>query len=146
MRKLAVGESRTFQVDPREFYVQTGYSVASGERYGFQASGRWKDAWLPACGPDGWGGLFALLSLLFRYGNRLPAGQVLQLCGSLGRNDAYAFAIGSSLEWLVPATASHSAGAELCLFANDWPARYANHKALPKEKGGPLTVALTRLA
>lgn len=137
---LEPGDSREVEVDPALPYVPTGLLVVTGERYVFAAGGRWKDGWLPACGPDGWRGGF-----LERW-NRLPRQPFFLLCGTLDEGDGRAFGIGRGREWTVPAGPAGGAEARLFLFANDWPSRYANNHALPAARGGPLRVRIGRLA
>ena len=88
MRELAVGESVTLAVSPRERYGQTGLAVAAGARYAFRAGGKWRD-WTRLCGPEGWGS-----GLLTRLG-RLRGRPFFLLCGTVGRDDGNACPIQS---------------------------------------------------
>jgi hypothetical protein len=135
MTPLAPGASRDIEVDPRPLFVPSGIALSPRERYVFAASGYWKDAW-KVCGPTGW-----KLWPLQRF-NRLPGVAFFCLCGCLGDNLAQAFAIGAGCEWTVPAGVAP--GCELQFFANDWPSRYGNNRALPPEAGGPLRVRVMR--
>ncbi len=139
-RALAPGDPPlALTVDPRRHYAPTGLPVRPGERYRFAASGKWRDA-AKLCGPEGWGG-----GWLKRWA-RLPGSALFRLCGSIGRDDAQAFAIGSALDWTVPAAAAGAADPALYLFANDWRRMYWNNHPATTAEGGPLRVTITRLS
>jgi hypothetical protein len=139
MGGLSVQESRQMPVDPGALYCPTGLKVAPGQRCWFLASGKWRDGWLCTCGPNGWpGGPFEAF-------NRLPWHRFFLLCGTVGEDDARAFPIGEGREWWVPEAAGGLDDRRLFLFANDWRGFYFNNHAVPPEKGGPLTVTITRL-
>lgn len=139
MTHLAIAESRSFPVDPRPLFVPTDLEVAPGERYRFTAEGQWKD-WFRVVGPTGW----KLWPLHLR--NRVPGAAFFCLCGCVGTDDHQAFAIGATCEWTVPESAAALADRQLHFFANDWACMYGNNQALSAPDGGPLTVAITRLA
>lgn len=143
-KQLSVGDSRTVVVDPTQKYSPTTVWVGPGEHYGFQASGKWRDGWLPACNADGWSGFYSIVGVFARLVSRVPAAQMFQLCACLDQNEQRSFAIGSAREWRAPQDLESAQ--ELFLFANDWPTAYDNNIALPPEEGGPLKVTITRLA
>ncbi|MCF8151168.1 MAG: hypothetical protein K9K30_00585 [Burkholderiaceae bacterium] len=139
MTPLAIGTSLSLPVDPRPFFVPSGLNVAPGERYRFTASGKWQD-WFRITTATGW-----KLWPLQRW-NRVPGAAFFCLCGCVGQNDRDAFVIGAGLDWTVPDSIAGFDDKQLNFFANDWPGSYGNNLALPPEKGGPLTVTVTRLA
>jgi hypothetical protein len=138
MQHLGVGDSLVEAVSPRLRHMPTGLKVSPGERYAFAASGRWRDGFVTT-GPEGWG-----TSWLARF-NRLPGRPFFLLCGSVGRDDRHAFAIGAGCEWTVPFTVGPLVDRQLHLFANDWRWLYWNNFALDERHGGPLRVRITRV-
>lgn len=139
MTQLAIAETLTLSVDPRPLFVPTGLEVAPGERYRFAASGKWKD-WTRVVDATGWK-LWPL-----QHWNRVSGAAFFCLCGCVGTDDRAAFAIGAGLDWAVPDSIAGLPERQLQLFANDWRSRYGNNHALPPEQGGPLHVAITRVA
>ncbi|HEY6896731.1 MAG TPA: hypothetical protein VI279_05675 [Rhodocyclaceae bacterium] len=139
MAQLALAESLTLTVDPRPLFVPSGLLVIPGERYRFAAGGKWQD-WFRTVGPTGW----KLWPLHLK--NRVPGAAFFYLCASIGADDANAFAVGAGLDWTVPDAAANAPDRQLYFFANDWRACYGNNHPLPPEQGGPLTVAITRIA
>jgi hypothetical protein len=140
MTALAPGATLNLVVDPRPFFVPSGIYVAPGERYRFVASGKWRD-WFRRIDADGWS------CALLHWRNRVPGQPFFRLCGCVGTDDRQAFAIGSERpEWIVPDAVAVQADRQLYLFANDWPCMYANNRALGEAEGGPLRVAIQRLA
>jgi hypothetical protein len=135
--RLEIQETVSRPVTPTELFVPTHIEVAPGERYAFVARGLWRDAVLTR-GPNGW------TSPLKRW-NRLRGQPFFMLCGCIGTDEATAFPIGERCDWFVPPI---DAGVDhhLHLFANDWRCMYWNNHDLPPEKGGPLTVSITRIA
>jgi hypothetical protein len=125
-------------VDPRRRYVPTGIVVRAGERYRITATGTWRDA-SKLCGPEGWGGGW------LKRRARLRGAALFALCGSIGRDDTHAFAIGRTLDWTVPASAAVGDDPVLCLFANDWHFMYWNNQPAAPSEGGPLRVTIERL-
>lgn len=138
MRSLDVQETSTIDVRPDALYFPSGIRIESGARYRFQASGKWKDGSI-FCGPEGWNGL------ILQAWNRLPWQRFFRLCGTVGENLDHAFAIGPGLDWSAPIEVAQLSDQQLYLFANDWPSRYGNNKALTPDQGGPLRVSITRL-
>lgn len=139
MTQLAIGASLSLRVDPRPLFVPTGLEIASGERYRFAASGKWKD-WCRVVEATGWRQWPLHLS------NRVPGTAFFCLCGCIGEDDRNAFAIGASLDWTVPDSVAGFSDRRLKLFANDWCCMYFNNRELPPEQGGPLIASITRLA
>lgn len=133
MTRLALGESRSLAVDPRECYMPTEVTVAPGERYGFTATGQWRD-WYKTCGPEGWGG-----GWLTRF-SRLPGQPFFRLCATLGKDDDTAFAVDTTQPWTAPPGVP--ADSQIYLFANDLRGMYWNNRTVPDH---PLTVTITRL-
>jgi hypothetical protein len=77
----------------------------------------------------------------------VPGAPFFRLCGCVGTDDRQPFAIGGERpEWIVPDAVAVQADRQLYLFANDWPCMYANNRALGEAEGGPLRVAIQRLA
>jgi len=140
MRPLLLLETRSVDVNPRSLYHPSDIEITPGARYHFESSGKWKDGWLPPCAADGWHGF------LLQAWNRLPWKPFFLLCGTVGQNLDQAFAIGLRQDWSASPDIAQQADRQLYFFANDWPSRYHNNKALPPEDGGPLQVAVTRLA
>ncbi len=138
MTQLAIGEALSLPVDPRPLFVPTGLEVAAGERYRYAATGKWKD-WNRVVDATGW-----KRWPLERW-NRVPGAAFFCLCGCVGTDDRNAFAIGETLDWIVPAAVAGFTDRQLNLFANDWRWMYFNNHELPPE-AGPLTVTITRLA
>lgn len=137
MKTINIGESIEVDVDPRQLFVPSAILLSPAERYRFDASGCWKDAW-KIVGPSGW------KLWPFQRFNRLPNVAFLCLCGSPGEHLSLAFAIGDGREWTVPPMVSPET--ELMFFANDWEHRYGNNHPLSSDQGGPLRVRVTRLA
>jgi hypothetical protein len=71
------------------------------------------------------------------------------LCASLGRDLRRTRAIGREGDWAVAppdlSPEQQKTGAELFLFANDWPSRYGNNHEVPESEGGPMRVKVSRL-
>jgi hypothetical protein len=140
MGLFGVGDTLELTVDPRARHVSTGLSVAPAERYVFTATGMWRD-WCKDVGPEGWGSGF------WTRFNRVRGAPFFLLCGSIGRDDAHVFPIGTELtDWTVPGQVTALADRQLYLFANDWPGMYWNNRALEEKDGGPLRVRVTRVA
>lgn len=127
-------------VNPKELYVPTGIELHPGQHYAFAASGKWRD-WCKDCDADGWGA-----GLAARW-NRVAGERFFLLCGTLGRDDRLAFAIGSDRpDWCVPDEVAAFPDRQLYLFANDWRWMYFNNHELDEEHGGPMRVRITRLS
>lgn len=140
-QSLKVNEFIKVEVDPRKFYVVTNLRMKPGEKYYFQASGKWRDWFLQPCGPEGWGPWWNPLAIA----NRKRWQPFFVLCGSIGRDDSHTFTIGKDLPWAVPDEVETLEDSDLYLFANDWLCGYWNNKALSEQEGGPLIVTITRL-
>ena len=123
---------------PAEHYFPTGVLVTPGATYQISAQGLWKDSWITV-GPQGWYGL------LLEAWNRLPWRRFFLLCGSIGRSDEQAFAIGASRRWRAPDVIRSADDRQLYLFANDWPSKYDNNRAVSDADGGPMRVAIQRI-
>jgi hypothetical protein len=146
-RELDIGESRVVTVDPTRPFVPTGVLTTAGQRLRFSAAGLWKDGSAPACDAAGWNRWYA--SALRRF-NRIPGRNYFELCATLGPTLNTARAIGLAAEWAISSadiaaagTAAES-GLEVFLFANDWPSRYGNNRALPESEGGPMRATILR--
>jgi len=141
--ELVSGEAEIvdrFKVDPREHNFETNIVVKEGERYFFEAKGCWKD-WFMECDPNGWGPGWNP----FAAKNRMKWKPMFMLCGNVGKNDKYAFAIGARGPWTVPAIDDVEPRVrKLYLFANDWENKYGNNQALAHGEGGPLEVTVYR--
>jgi uncharacterized protein (DUF2235 family) len=127
--RLAVGETREVGVFAREQWNDTAVELRQGEIYRFEASGRWRDATIPA-GPEGYASPSLSFQLLERF-RRRPSAPWLALVGDLDRRPRTAFAIerGCSLEVT-------DAGVLQC-WANDLPFMYWNNS-------GWVTLRITR--
>jgi hypothetical protein len=131
-------ESKTIQVDPREYHVPTGIILKSGQRYAFTATGEWKD-WTKTCDHRGWHH-----GWMTRFA-RVKGASLFQLCGAIGKNDRTLFAIDTRQTWTVPDALPTDDDQQLYLFANDWRIMYFNNRELPPEEGGPMRVTITRV-
>jgi hypothetical protein len=137
MRRLAHNESYVLEVDPRSLYYPSGIEVATGERYRFAASGKWKD-WFIECGSEGWHGL------ILQAWNRVPWQPFFLLCGTVGQAMDYVFTIGKDMpEWAVPDNLLVTQDRQLYFFANDWLSQYHNNHSVPDN---PLRLVIKRLA
>lgn len=136
MPVLALHETSAIVVDPRSLYFPSGIEVQPLMRYRFTASGKWQDGWFPACGPEGWHGLF------LQAWNRLPWSPFFLLCGTVGQDLEHVFAVGKTLDWTAPPDIAGRPDRQLYFFANDWPSKYGNNYPVPED---PLTVNVTRL-
>jgi len=84
----------TVQINARPEWNDTGITLKAGQRYQFTASGTWKDAW-NSCGPDGYPSNSTVLRLSEKY-RRVADRNWFMLCGSLDKDTALIFPIGSS--------------------------------------------------
>ncbi len=146
-RILDVGTSVVIEVDPALSFIATGVLVMPGQRLRLTASGLWKDGRLAPCDASGWNRWYA--SALRRF-NRVSGQNYMMLCASLGRDLRSARAIGCTGEWAVALvdlpSGQEETGAELFLFANDWPSRYGNNRVVEESDGGPMRVVVSRLS
>lgn len=146
-RILDIGTHVVVEVDPAQWWVDTGVLVTPRQLLRITASGLWKDGSLKPCDAAGWNRWYASA---FRRFNRVPGENFMRLCASLGRDLRCARAIGLSCDWTVTpadlASAEYECGAVLSLFANDWPSRYDNNCVVPDAEGGPMRVKIQRLA
>lgn len=140
LTSLAETESIVVKVNPSVLHYPTGLIVEADEQYTFQAEGHWLD-WFKSCGPNGWGPKRNPLAFF----NRKRLKPFFLLCGNVGRDDDHAFCIGENYKWTVPPEVKDLEDRQLYLFANDWYCMYWNNKPLPKERGGPLKVTISRL-
>ena len=126
-------------VCPAERYFPTGVLLTPGATYQFKAEGLWRDGWIRV-GPEGWPGL------VLEAWNRLPWKRFFLLCGSIGPSEQHLFPIGCGLPWPAPNPLPSNAAPQLHLFANDWPSMLHNNRTVPRDKGGPLRVTITRIS
>lgn len=134
--RLPVGNEIEVVVDPRNRYHPTGLQVTIGDRYRFEACGKWKDA-SRICGPEGWS---AWWTFVVKPLSRLSSKKFFYLCGNVNRDERTNFPIGSSAEKTIEIT-----DGQLYLFANDIWYFYGNNDALPPEHGGPVKVKIRRI-
>lgn len=134
--------SQPIEVDPRNKNFPTQILACAGREYLFVAEGCWKD-WFVHCGPDGWGPKWGL----FARRNRVAGEPVFALCGNIGKSedDAHNFCVGGFGSWCAPQQLSGSQDQEIYLYANDWPDKYENNRALDKRCGGPMAVRIFEL-
>jgi hypothetical protein len=139
---LAINEETSVTVDPTIYDVDSGIDVLAGERYSFSASGMWQDGNCK-CDANGWNSpLFSVGRIL----NRLRGRNYFLLCLNLDREKSTYAGVGTERKhWDVPGDAK-SQPRRLHFFANDWAFMYSNNKALPAADGGPLVVAVKRIA
>ena len=135
---LAIGQSRVVEVDPRLQHVPTGLFPGPGQAYTFSASVKWKDGFI-VCGHEGWGG-----GGMTRWA-RVRHEHFFRLCACIGQDDSTAFAVDTVGPWIVPGGAIADDN-QLYLFANDLPMMYWNNRSLSPARGGPMQVAITRIA
>jgi hypothetical protein len=137
--QLQVGETKTIPaICPAERYFPSGVLITPGAKYQIDSQGLWKDGWF-VIGPQGWRGL------LLEAWNRIPWRPFFELSGSIGQSEQHLFSIGRSRNWQAPSILSSAEENELFLFANDWPGKMGNNRAVPDRKGGPLRVSIRRL-
>lgn len=138
-RELDVGATITIAaVCPAERYFPTGVVVTPGASYQISAQGTWQDGWIKV-GPDGWNGL------VLQAWNRLAWKPFFLLGGAIGASERQLFAIGVGRRWKAPSTLAETSDRQLYLFANDWPGKYSNNRAVADTAGGPLRVSIRRL-
>jgi uncharacterized protein (DUF2235 family) len=130
-RRLSVGERATVGVFARLKWNDTGIALGRGERYRLEASGRWRDATIPA-GPDGFASPSWGLRRVERW-RRLPGANWFALVGEIRGGAATPFVIGASADLDV------ETDAVLYCWANDLPFMYWNNS-------GHTTLTVTRVA
>lgn len=137
--ELEVGATITIPaVCPAERYFPTGILVTPGASYQISAQGTWQDGWIKV-GPAGWHGL------VLEAWNRLAWKPFFLLGGAIGASERQLFAIGMGRRWQAPFTLVEGSDLQLYLFANDWPGKYGNNRAVAETAGGPLRVSIRRL-
>jgi len=100
-------------------WEDTALKLVKGERYRFEASGRWYDANIPS-GPAGYASPNSILRLL-EWLRRVPSANWFALIGAIGQDMSLAFVIGENAE-----TDAHEDGILHC-FANDLAMMYWNN-------------------
>lgn len=141
--ELKVGEWLIVaNVCPQARYFPSGLILTPGATYEISATGRWKDGFLPATGPEGWPGL------LLEGANRIPWRRMVSLAASVGRSERRLVSIGRLARLSTPPQLGSPEDRRLYLFANDWPWRpfYANNRDLDAANGGPMRVSIRRLS
>ena len=117
--ELRVMESRTYLIQARLEWNDTGVEVLPGQRYQLNATGRWLDASISA-GPSG----YISDRWLFRLAERLrrcPHENWFALVGVVGHDYKSAFVVGER------AQVSIRSSGTLSFFANDLPLFYGNN-------------------
>ena len=137
--ELDVGATITIPaVCPAERYFPTGVLVTPGASYQISAQGKWQDGWIKV-GAGGWNGLF------LEAWNRLAWKPFFLLGGAIGASERQLFPIGAGRTWKAPISLAEKNNRQLYLFANDWPGKYGNNRAVADSAGGPLRVSIRRL-
>ena len=115
---MNVGDRKSFSVNARSFWNDSGINLAAGATYDFAAQGTWIDLIIPS-GPDGYPGLFYQHTL--EPSLRFPGAKWFALCGALDRDSQRAFLIGKAGRYTCPTSG------RLYCFANDVPSWYWNN-------------------
>jgi len=106
---MEIGESITMEVKASEPYSTYYLVIQKNELYQFDVSinDKWKD-WFITTNADGFNNW-----LLLNKCKRVPNEKCFKLCGTVGKNEANHFAIGTNKKWQSPRSG------KLYFFAND---------------------------
>ncbi|WP_157265967.1 hypothetical protein [Azohydromonas aeria] len=136
MKKLAVGERATFEVDARRMFNESGIQVESGAVYRLAVSQQieaWDDASVHSSPRHGWSMPWSLIEPLVRLRARASNVPMYALVGAVDEDPSTYFHALAEQDW------TPSRNGQFTCFANDWARKYDNNK-------GRLLLEMTRVA